>query len=125
MARTKLRKNVKTGAINRANRKLYKLVRRVIRTKQRDSDGHILQVRTGRLSRNIRPVLSINDDNNLIVDMEMMEYYEWLDDGTRRIKPWNLSEEIMDSPEMEEIIEELYFEAFQDLIFTGVSKFNK
>ena len=125
MPRPKIKKHISQGSINKANRKLYALIQRVILTKRRESDGKVLKVRTGRLKRNIRPLLSIDNDNNLIVDMEVMEYYQYLDEGTRRIKPWFLSEEIMDSEEFEEIVEDLYFEGFQDAIFDAVSKFSK
>ena len=124
MARSKLEKNISRGSINRANKRLYKLMRRIILTKQRDSDGHILRVRTGNLKRNIRPILSIDDNNNIVVDIETMDYFVYLDEGTRFIKPWYLSEAVMDSEEFESIIEDLYYEAMEEIIFSAISKFN-
>lgn len=119
MARIKYSK----ASLQRANRKLYGLVRRTILTKKRKYDGKILQVRTGNLSKKIKPIIKV-ENKRLVIDLEVMEYYKYLDLGTERIEPWFLSEEITESEYMKEIIEELTNDALSDATTSMISRIN-
>lgn len=107
--------------LNRANREAVKIIQRIIKTKSRSSDGKRIQKRTGNLLRNIKPIFKVKN-NQLVIDVEVMEYYQYLDEGTRRIKPWFLTEEIMEDEEFLEIIEDLATDSLEGAIVDAVSK---
>ena len=110
--------------LNEANRKVYHIIQKVIDTKRRSSDGKRLKRRTGNLRSEIKPFFKL-EDKKLVVDVEVMEYYQYLDEGTRRIYPWFLSEEIMDNEEMIELIQNLLKKGVEGAVLGMVSKINK
>lgn len=106
--------------LRRANREAVKIIRRIIKTKKRPSDGKRIQKRTGDLLSNIKPLFKISN-KQLVIDVEVMEYYQYLDEGTRRIKPWFLTEEIMEDEEFLEIIEDLAVDGLEGAVVDALS----
>ena len=109
--------------IKEANKKLDKLVKKIILNKRRKFDGHKLQVRTGDLSTNIKSDIKIID-NNIIADVKVVDYFKWLDGGTKRIKPWALSDAIMDDPDFEELLTPIITEQIEGAIFKSIDRIN-
>lgn len=109
-------------ALQRANRQVYGLVKRTILTKKRKSDGKILNVISGDLSTKIKPFFIVKK-GELLINIDVMKYYQYLDKGTDRIKPWFLSEEIMESEYMKRIIEDLTSEALNQATIDILSKY--
>jgi hypothetical protein len=110
--------------LRKADREVFKLVQDVIKTKRRDGDGKVLQKRTGNLLSNIKPVFKVKG-GELYVDIKVMEYYQYLDEGTKRIQPWFLTEEIMGDPKMGKIIKDLIGEATKRAYVELISDINK
>jgi len=110
--------------LRKADREVFLLVQEVIKTKRRDSDGKTLQKRTGNLLSNIKPVFKVVN-GDLSVSIKVMEYYQYLDEGTNRIEPWFLTEEIMGHPKMTKIIKDLIGEATKRAYIEVVSEINK
>jgi hypothetical protein len=121
MAKSKLKYNKRD--LTAANRSAVKLIQDIIKTKRR-SDGHTIQKRTGDLLRNIKPVFKLVNEE-LYIDISVMEYYKYLDEGTKRIKPWFLTEEIMSDDRMLGIINKLVADAAKAVIIDVVSDINK
>ena len=110
--------------LRKADREVFLLVQEVIKTKRRDSDGKTLQKRTGNLLSNIKPIFKVVN-GDLSVSIKVMEYYQYLDEGTSRIEPWFLTEEIMGHPKMTKIIKNLIGEATKRAYIELVSEINK
>lgn len=110
--------------LRKADREVFLLVQEVIKTKRRDSDGKVLKKRTGNLLSNIKPVFKVKA-GELYVDIKVMEYYQYLDEGTKRIEPWFLTEEIMGDPKMSKIIKDLVGEATKRAYIELISEINK
>ena len=122
MAKSKLKYNKRD--LTAANRSAVKLIQDIIKTKRRGSDGHTIQKRTGDLLRNIKPIFKLVNEE-LYIDISVMEYYKYLDEGTKRIKPWFLTEEIMSDDRMLGIINKLVADAAKAVIIDVVSDINK
>lgn len=110
--------------LRKADREVFLLVQEVIKTKRRDSDGKTLKKRTGNLLSNIKPIFKVVN-GDLSVSIKVMEYYQYLDEGTRRIEPWFLTEEIMGHPKMTKIIKDLIGEATKRAYVELISDINK
>ena len=110
--------------LRKADREVFLLVQEVIKTKRRDSDGKTLQKRTGNLLSNIKPIFKVVN-GDLSVSIKVMEYYQYLDEGTSRIEPWFLTEEIMGHPKMTKIIKNLIGEATKRAYIEVISEINK
>jgi hypothetical protein len=66
-----------------------------------------LIMRSGDLLDSVNPVIKVVNDK-LIIDIEVVKYYQWLDTGSRRIKnPWFLTEELEKNVEFIKSIERL------------------
>jgi hypothetical protein len=62
---------------------------------------------SGNLLNNINPVVKVINDK-LIIDLEVVEYYQWLDTGSSKIKnPWFLTDEFINNIKVVESIERL------------------
>lgn len=81
-------------------------LREVIRVKQREFDGHKLQVRTGNLKDRIKADISV-ENGELLITFDVMNYYKFLDEGTRYIHKWELTEALYDSAKLNNILGKL------------------
>lgn len=98
-----------------ARRDLQKLIQKVLRKTRRTQatvEGkHTLTKRSGDLFgtlQNIQPEFKLDGDK-LVMEVSMMEYYKYLDEGTSKMPGWFFSEEIMDSKELENLAEALLY----------------
>jgi 3-dehydroquinate dehydratase len=107
--------------LKQAQIKVIKLIQKIIRTTRRPSDGHKIKKRTGNLLNNIRPIIIV-DGNDLYIDIEAVIYYQFLDTGTRNIKPWNLTQQLVRSKEMNDILTELVGNAAANTLVDITSK---
>ena len=115
----------KKSDIDKANRKIEALLLRVIETKRGGKFNKPLNKITGNLRKNIKSIITVSN-NKLYVDLEVMEYYQFLDEGTKRItKPWFLTEELTSSEEFEEIIAELITDTIEEVSYKVLSKIKK
>lgn len=101
---------LKSKDISNAKTQLAKLIKRILKTHPRSkaklNGKHVVEKKSGDLFREIQPQFSIKD-GKLIMEVRMMEYYKWLDEGTKNIEGWYFSEEIMDSKDIAKLTENL------------------
>jgi len=112
----------KNSEIRKANSKIKRILVSIIDSKRRSSDGHTIRKRTGNLRRNIKPLIEV-DSGELVVDIQVMEYYQYLDVGTRRIQPWFLTEELFENEDFQKVLQDLVGDAIESSIIDVVSKF--
>jgi len=89
------------SAIKRCNNEVKALLQKIIDTKKggttiggEKGPARILNKNTGDLRNNIKPVIKVRN-GELLIDVEVVKYYQYLDKGTDRIKnPWFLTDEL-------------------------------
>ena len=123
-------KKIKLSSVakRKAEKELVILIRKVLenhkRSKKTYKGVNTITKDTGNLFRNIKPILTLNN-SVLNIDVQMMNYYQWLDAGTKDIEPWFFTEEIMDSPELLEIMDELIFDGVENKLLDMISSIEK
>lgn len=112
----------------KAEKKLVLLIEKILKTHQRSKPTYkgvrTITKDTGNLFRNIKPHFILSG-NTLNVDIQMMEYYKWLDAGTKDIDPWFFTEELMDSSELLQIMDELVYDGVENKILDMISDIEK
>lgn len=111
-----------------AKRELQKLIRHILETHKRGTakvnGGFTVEKRTGNLFREIQPDFKL-DNNKLVMEVSMMDYYQYLDAGTSKMRGWFFSEEIMDSKELEKLTEDLLYSTVEGKILDMISNIKK
>jgi len=90
------------SAIRKCDREIKALLQKIIDTKKggttiegQKGPARILNKNTGDLRKNIKPIIIVRN-NELLIDIEVMSYYQYLDKGTNKIKnPWFLTDELI------------------------------
>ena len=103
-----------SSAIRRCDKELKQLLQKVIDTKRggttvKGSKGseRTLNRNSGDLRNKIKPVIKVKG-GELLIDIDVVEYYQYLDTGTDRIKnPWFLTEEFTNHVDFIAAISEL------------------
>ena len=121
------------SAIRKADKEIKKLMQDIIEkkmggttTKKKTTPKRTLNKVSGNLHRNVKPVIRAKSNGELFIDVEVMEYYQYLDEGTKRIKnPWFLTEELMNKSEFLDAITDLTREGFEETIIEVFSKLPK
>lgn len=116
-------------AINKCNNEIKALMLKIIETKiggttkkGKSGPARVLNSSSGDLKRNIKPVIEVKGDE-LFINIEMVEYYQYLDEGTKRIKkPWFLTDELMNQSEFLDSIAELTRSGIEETIIEVFSK---
>lgn len=93
------------NAIKKADKEIKETLQNIIETKiggttrgGNKAPARKLNQISGDLKNKIKPIIKVQS-NELVIDVEVMEYYKYLDVGTDRIKtPWFLTEELVGSP---------------------------
>jgi len=89
------------SAIRKCDREVKALLQRIIDTKRGGTTvkgakgpSRTLNQNTGDLRNKIKPVIKVVN-NELVIDIEVVKYYQYLDTGTSKIKyPWFLTAEL-------------------------------
>jgi hypothetical protein len=92
------------NAIKKADKEIKETLQNIIDTKiggttvkGRKGPAKKLNQISGNLRNKIKPIIRVQN-NELVIDVEVMEYYKYLDVGTDRIKtPWFLTNELVES----------------------------
>lgn len=80
-----------------------------------------LNQNTGNLVNSVNPVIKVVNDK-LIIDIEVVKYYQYLDTGSRRIKnPWFLTQELEKNVEFIKSIERLVEIGIEFTIESGLN----
>jgi len=114
-------KFISNKELRKANKKLERLMLETLNTKTGGKANKVLRNITGNLRRKINSFLYI-ENNTLMLDMEMVHYYQYLDEGTKRIKnPWFLTEDFTGSKEFREVIRSLIKNGIEGAVFDVIS----
>lgn len=89
------------NALRKADKEIKDLMKKIIETKRGGTTikgakgpSRTLNSISGDLKTRIKPVIKVKN-GELVIDIEMVEYYQYLDKGTDRIKnPWFLTDEL-------------------------------
>jgi hypothetical protein len=124
MAKVKL----KSSQVSKAKGQLKKLIEDILKNHKRSKKTYkgvnTLTKGTGNLFREIQPNFVVKE-GKIVMEVYMMDYYKYLDEGTKTIEPWFFSEEIMDSAEISKITEDLVLGAVEGQILDIFSKLKK
>lgn len=113
-----------------ARDKIIHLIRKILKeterdTPKKDGSGRRITKRTGNLFKEVKPEITTTSNGNVVIEVKMMNYYQWLDAGTSKMDGWFFSEEIMDSKELEQISEDLLFDLVEGKILDMISDIKK
>lgn len=92
------------SAIKKCDKEIKDLLQKIIVTKSggttiKGNKGRARRLRknTGELFKSIKPVIKVRN-GELLIDIEVVKYYQYLDVGTEKIKyPWFLTDELIES----------------------------
>lgn len=124
------KKNIKIKATEkkRAEKRIAELIKRILEKTPRSTATYkgkrTITPNSYDLFNNIKPTITLNN-SVLNVDVRMMEYYKYLDAGTVHIKPWFFTEEIMDDPELLDIMNDLVFDSVDERLIDMISNIEK
>jgi hypothetical protein len=120
--------------LDQVNREVKDLMIKIITTKRGGTTvegskaaSRTLNTNTGNLKRSVKPVVKPHPsgDGRLTINIEVIEYYQYLDEGTKRIKyPWFLTEELLNHIDFLKSIENLVAKGMEDAIVKVISKKN-
>lgn len=93
-----------SSAIRKCDREIKKLLQDIISTKSggttkkgNKARARRLKSNTGDLLNKIKPIIIVKN-NEIHIDIQVMNYYQYLDVGTEKIKyPWFLTDELIES----------------------------
>lgn len=102
-------------AIDKLNKAVTQEILNIIKTKRGGKRNKPAEKRTGKL-RQTKALLTF-DGKNVEFDLDVIEYYQYLDQGTRRIKKaWFYTDEIINSPKIQKLISEFLLDYFKEKI---------
>ena len=102
-------KLISKSSLNKANKKVLALLVKLVKTKSGGNKGRPIRRVTGNLLRSLDTVIEIDGDK-LVLNMNTIEYFKYLDKGTDVMKGWFITEELTESSEFKNIIRTLLVE---------------
>lgn len=103
--------------LRKLNNEILKIVKRIIKTKRGGKNNRPAKKITGRL-REPKVFVTFNENSmEFEFDLETVEYYQYLDEGTKRIKkPWFYTKEITESKEVLSLFQDFVQSYFNNKI---------
>lgn len=99
--------------INKYNNRFKQLIMKTILDINQASTNSAL-IKTGDLLRSIDSIFTFNEkDWSIDIDIKAIFYYEYLDNGTKRIKAFEITNKTLDSKENTDMIQDLLGELFE------------
>lgn len=122
-------------ALKRADKKLKALLLHIVDTKNggttikgKKAPSRKLNEISGSLKRSIKKAGDIIEvkDGKLFIRIKVVEYFQYIDQGTSKIKhPWFITEEFTSHPNFKEAMQELITAGLQEDVFEIISESNK
>jgi hypothetical protein len=104
----------KAADLRKLEKEIVKRVKELVFSTRRNTDKkngkYVIEKQTGDLERSItgnKNFIKPDKKGNLSIDLKVMEYYVFLDEGTSRMKGWFLTEAIFEDDEVRKAIKEL------------------
>lgn len=63
----------------------------------------------------LRDTIEVNISDDFEIEVNAQEYYTYLDEGTKYIQPYNITDKVLESPYFQRVLE-YYEEAFAQII---------
>jgi hypothetical protein len=63
----------------------------------------------------LRDTIEVNISDDFEIEINAQEYYTYLDEGTKYIQPYNITDKVLESPYFQRVLE-YYEEAFAQII---------
>ena len=122
---------LKKTDINKAEREIIKRIEEIVfdtkrRTAKKEIKGrygpnrYVIDDLTGDLRASIKRnkgfIILDERGENIQLDLSFVEHYLYLDEGTKKMKPWMLSDYILNDEKIQEIVGELLEKGFEQAI---------
>ena len=97
------------------NDELVEVIERIIKTKKGGNRNRPARKITGKL-RNSKPIVEF-DGKEFTFNLEVIDYYIYLDEGTKNIKkPFGYTESIINSADVRKLLEEFLLKYYRNKI---------
>lgn len=108
--------NLDKKVLVKANKDLNKLLLHIVDTKRGGKSNKKIKYDTGKLRNSLKTILSITSEK-LELNIEAVEYYKYLDNGTKNInKPWFFTKELTTSQDFIDVVQSIYTNAFRNTV---------
>ena len=104
----------KSADLRKLEKEIVKRVKELVFSTRRNTakknNKYVIEKQTGDLERSItgnKNFIKPDKKGNLSIDLKVMEYYVFLDEGTSKMKGWFLTEAIFEDDEVRKAIKEL------------------
>jgi len=104
----------KAADLRKLEKEIVKRVKELVFSTRRNTakknGKYVIEKQTGDLERSItgnKNFIKPDKKGNLSIDLKVMEYYVFLDEGTSKMKGWFLTEAIFEDDEVRKAIKEL------------------
>jgi hypothetical protein len=118
----------KSADLRKAEKEIVKRVKELVFSTRRDTakknGKYVIEKQTGDLERSItgnKNFIKPDKKGNLSIDLKVMEYYVFLDEGTSKMKGWFLTEAIFEDDEVRKAIKELQVKTTKRAILNVLS----
>lgn len=101
--------------LDKLNKDVEKLIFNIIKTKRGGNKNRPARKITGKLLKT-KPIIKF-DGKEISIDLDAVEYYQYLDEGTRKItKPFFYTKELIDSKEFYELLNDFFYKYYKEEI---------
>ena len=118
----------KSADLRKAEKEIVKRVKELVFSTRRNTakknGKYVIEKQTGDLERSItgnKNFIKPDKKGNLSIDLKVMEYYVFLDEGTSKMKGWFLTEAIFEDDEVRKAIKELQVKTTKRAILNVLS----
>lgn len=109
--------------IRRVERQMIKRVKEIVFSTRRDTPKrngkYVIERRTGDLDASIRRntnFIETDKKGNITINLKVMNYFIYLDEGTSKMDGWYLTEAIFDDREIRKLFKDLQEKTFRKAI---------
>jgi hypothetical protein len=118
----------KAADLRKLEKEIVKRVKELVFSTRRNTakknNKYVIEKQTGDLERSItgnKNFIKPDKRGNLSIDLKVMEYYVFLDEGTSKMKGWFLTEAIFEDDEVRKAIKELQVKTTKRAILNVLS----
>jgi hypothetical protein len=118
----------KSADLRKLEKEIVKRVKELVFSTRRNTakknNKYVIEKQTGDLERSItgnKNFIKPDKKGNLSIDLKVMEYYVFLDEGTSKMKGWFLTEAIFEDDEVRKAIKDLQVKTTKRAILNVLS----
>lgn len=114
--------------ISKAKRKIKRIVKKILMTQKRQKPTYLgvqtLTKQSGDLF-NRSDVRFIKKGSSWVFQVDLMDYYLYLDEGTETIEPWFFTEEIIKNSDIADALEDATAESLDKILGSVINNLTK